>query len=483
MRVSAAETTRVGRAEPAKTTVAGRMASPEVKAAVGSTVMILFIIALISPIYFNIGTLRLNLHRVILLIAFVPLFFQLVSGKAGGVRAADVFFFLYSAWIGVALFVVHGTIQIPFIGITIVEILGGYMLGRVYIRSPADYRLFFKYFAWALLFLLPFVLFEQMTRRPLLNEILGSAFEVIRYTDRPQRNGMNRVQGSFEHPILFGLFCALAVTNFWYLFRDNLAKRLSLTGLAIFMTLMSMSSAPLLSVITQLGMIVWEKISKANWKLLGVLSVIGYVVIDLLSNRTPVQVLISYATLNPATAANRLHIWTWGTQNVAANPIFGIGLNDWFRAPWMVSGSVDNFWLLTAMRYGLPAVIFLIIAVLANLSGIMRRKGLSEDERTCRTAYFVASIGLFLTLGTVHVWGSTAVLVSFFIGAGAWMATAGHAPGAEADGDAPETRGPARRAPRERDADRSKPASAPAVETRADPRRPVALPLTRGPRR
>ena len=128
MRVSAAETTRVGRAEPAKTTVAGRMASPEVKAAVGSTVMILFIIALISPIYFNIGTLRLNLHRVILLIAFVPLFFQLVSGKAGGVRAADVFFFLYSAWIGVALFVVHGTIQIPFIGITIVEILGGYML-------------------------------------------------------------------------------------------------------------------------------------------------------------------------------------------------------------------------------------------------------------------------------------------------------------------------------------------------------------------
>ena len=177
---------------------------------------------------------------------------------------------------------------------------------------------------------------------------------------------MNRVQGSFEHPILFGLFCALAVTNFWYLFRDNLAKRLSLTGLAIFMTLMSMSSAPLLSVITQLGMIVWEKISKANWKLLGVLSVIGYVVIDLLSNRTPVQVLISYATLNPATAANRLHIWTWGTQNVAANPIFGIGLNDWFRAPWMVSGSVDNFWLLTAMRYGLPAVIFLIIAVLAE---------------------------------------------------------------------------------------------------------------------
>ena len=483
MRVSAAETTRAGRAGPAKTAVAERMASPEVKAAVGSTVLILFIIALISPVYFNIGTLRLNLHRVILLIAFVPLFFQLVGGKAGPIRAADVFFLLYSAWIGVALFAVHGTVQIPFIGITIVEILGGYMLGRVYIRSAADYRLFFKYFAWALIFLLPFVIFEQMTRRPLLNEILGSVFDVIRYTDRPQRNGMNRVQATFEHPILFGLFCALAVTNFWYLFRDNLAKRLSLTGLAVFMTLMSMSSAPLLSVITQFGIIVWEKISKANWKLLAVLSVTGYVVIDLLSNRTPVQVLISYATLNPATAANRLHIWTWGTQNVAANPIFGIGLNDWFRAPWMVSSSVDNFWLLTAMRYGLPAVTFLIMAVLLNLRGIMRAKGLSEDQRTCRTAYFVASIGLFLTLGTVHVWGSTAVVVSFFIGAGAWMATAGHAPGAEADAEAPETRTPARRAPPGRDVDRPRPAPPQPAGTADNPRRPAALPLTRGPRR
>ena len=56
-------------------------------------------------------------------------------------------------------------------------------------------------------------------------------------------------------------------------------------------------------------MIVWEKMTGAKWKLLALLGVLAYIVVDLLSNRSPIQVLISYGTFNQGTAYNRVLIW------------------------------------------------------------------------------------------------------------------------------------------------------------------------------
>ena len=38
----------------------------------------------------------------------------------------------------------------------------------------------------------------------------------------------------------------------------------------------------------QFWMIVWEKVTGAKWKLLALLGVLAYIVVDLLSNRSPV---------------------------------------------------------------------------------------------------------------------------------------------------------------------------------------------------
>jgi len=214
----------------------------------GAAVLLaLFLVSLLIPARIFVGGMLLSPDRIFLLLAFVPLFFRLVGGKIGPIRPVDILIGLYCLWIALALFIAHGAERIAFIGITIVELFGGYLVGRTLVLGEKDYRAFFRYFVYAMLFLLPFVLIEQMTRRLLISEIVGFAFPTYPYVNFDQRMGLNRIQSVFEHPILFGLFWSVGIANLYFLSRDRLSKGLPQVGLAGFMTFMSLSSAPILA--------------------------------------------------------------------------------------------------------------------------------------------------------------------------------------------------------------------------------------------
>ena len=118
----------------------------------------------------------------------------------------------------------------------------------------------------------------------------------------------------------------------------------------------------------QTGLIGWEVLTRgirARWRLLSLGCVLAYFSIDLLSNRTPFHVIVTYLTFNVQTGYNRILIWQYGSAEVLRHPIFGIGLGDWERPAWM-SSSMDNFWLVIAVRYGLPAFILICRAVILN---------------------------------------------------------------------------------------------------------------------
>ena len=440
------------RTAPARRTgVAAAPATPSDEATGSSILLALFLGSLLLPVKMHFGDLMFTPTRLFLFIMFIPLFFRLVGGKAGRILPVDWFMFLYCAWIALALVVNHGLERVAFAGSAVIELFGGYLVGRTVVRSGADYRAFFRYFLYFLLFLLPFVISEQFTRRVFINEILGSLFDTYPYVDHEIRMGLSRIQTVFEHPILFGLFCSIAITNFWFLYRDHLSKALSATGFAVFMTFMSLSSAAVIAIMIQLGMIVWEKVTGAKWKLLAGLAVAAYIVVDLLSNRTPAEVLISYGTFNQSTAYNRIHIWNYGILNIQSSPIFGIGLSDWVRPAW-ISPSFDNFWLLQAMRYGIPALLLLVLGLVFNLRSIFANADLGPADRQCRTGHVTGLVALFFTLATVHVWGPASTVVMCYFGAGVWLAGTGAAseaaePGAAArDARDPAGGEPARRA-------------------------------------
>ena len=103
----------------------------------------------------------------------------------------------------------------------------------------------------------------------------------------------------------------------------------------------------------------------------------------------------------------------------------------------------------------------------------MRQRQLSEEAASYRRGYLVAWVGLIFVLATVIIWGSVAVMVMAYIGAGAWFYTgdAGEAP------EAPPRRRPTPGRPR---GGPGPPAAAagPRRAPRGRPRRPPRPPPT-----
>ena len=406
-------------------TDAGEIAGPRATRSIGfKPIMLgLFIAAVLMPIRIYIGDFRVDPFRIYLLIGFIPMAIMMLSGRAGRLTLVDGLMVAYALWIVVALTHNHGNWGITNGGITVAELLGGYMLGRLMIRSVADFDRLVRYLIASLVVILPFVVHEFVTGRWLIGELLRP-IAPVGPEHSGERLGFTRVQAGFPHPILYGLYASITFACAYYLYRDRvgvMVRRVAFVGV---MTFAALSSGPLLSLFVQGGLIVWDKITRGRWMLLGVLAVIGYVVVDLLSNRTPVQIFVQTFTLNPTTAYWRIHIFEYGSQAALNNPIFGIGHHDHPRPFWLTS-SVDNFWLLNAMRYGLVGFGLLAAAVVLNALNIIRLQNLSRAAHDARLAFLVSFAGLAFTLSTVHVWDSISSMVFVFLGAGAFLYTGG----------------------------------------------------------
>ncbi len=384
----------------------------------------IFIISLLPPIYFFIGTLRLSTDRLLLLILFIPMVLKFVGGQAGRIQLCDVLIILFSIWLIITFVFHHGLERLNYSIISMVEILGAYLAGRVLVRSAAAYRTFMMLFLLSMLFLLPFGLVELFTNRNILQEVFGQFFpHYVKGRTSYGRMGLERVMAGFPHPILFGLFCSVAFASAAAVFGKSAFRWLAVALFVVGMTFMSLSSGPLIAIAAQLVLLLWGKITGGKWWLFALLFWSAYITVDLLSNRTPITIMINYITFNPATAWARVNIYTFGIREVWANPLFGIGLNDWARPYWL-TGSVDNFWLLNAMRHGVPGFLFVFGTMLALCRAICKADIPSAELRRWRTGYIITVTGLVVTLCTVHIWSEVAVFVFFFLGAGMWFTEA-----------------------------------------------------------
>lgn len=399
-------------------------------------VLLFFMLGMVIPIWMRVGPLLLMPHRVVLMVLFVPLLGMLLAGKAGKLRSFDVLMIGSALWAVLAL-AVNGTelgASLPQqMGVYVLESLGAYLLARVAIRSAAEFAYFTRLFFYALLILVPFGVLEAVTHRAVMLELIPKSVGIV---NANERWGLRRAQTVFGHPILFGVFCSVGFGLFWYMMRSKLTK-LGGALLAFTGTFVALSSGALVSISMQIIFMLWDRMARGiprRWMIFGVLSVLAYFVIDLLSNRTPFHVLITYATFNSGNSYNRILIWRFGMENVWANPFFGLGadITTWARPSWM-SSSADNYWLLLTMQYGIPC-----FAMLAGaLWLIIRRVALAPLKdplaMACRAGYLTAAGGLIIAGGTVHFWHGVMAFVMFFLGAGVWAIDAGAADKARGD--------------------------------------------------
>ena len=396
--------------------------------------VVLYLIAVMLPIGFNLGPIYLTLIRLVLLATIIPLTFQLLSGKFGGILIPDVFFFLHVFWIIIAITVNDPDRALEYVGSTAIEFIGSYVLARAYIRTSEDFLLLSRALVLMIVLTLPFGLYELVTNNPLILQFLeripGIRTEwVVRGPDEI-RMGLFRVQGTFPHPIHYGIFASMGFALCFIGLKGvyGNTKRYIASGTMVLCTFLSLSSGALLPVMLQIGLIFWAMIfnfTRYRWLILGILTGAAYIVVDILSNRGPIMVFMSYATFSPWNAYWRALIFEFGMNNVWANPWLGIGITaDWVRPNWMHTSSVDNYWLVMALRYGIPGFLFVAIGFLQPLWPIGRRS-FDSDQLLWqqRRAWMFLFIGLTMGLATVHVWSTLFSFIFFMFGAGMFFLT------------------------------------------------------------
>ena len=408
----------------------------------------LYLLTVVLPVSMNVGSIYLTSLRVLLLVVTIPMLVRMLSGQYGKVLPTDWLFLGHALWLTIALAVNNPDRviqQAPSVG---VEFLGGYVLARGTIRSAGDFIALCRVLIGFVLLSLPFALLETQNGRPLVLEAIAAlpGIDSLAFTRDDHRLGMARVQFTFAHPIHYGLFCSVVFSMAFVALRGVTSefRRYVTAALVAVAGFTALSSGALLAIVLQMALIGWAFVFRGVewrwWLLLGMFA-LAWVAIDMLSNRTPIQVFMSYATFSAHNAYWRSIIFEWGMMNifgsdmndVPASPVFGIGLKDWVRPYFMNSGSMDNFWLVMGVRYGLPGFLLVALGWASMVARLMRlRLPAGHPQLMIRRACVFTLLGLSFTLATVHVWGNVFSFVLFVVGSMAWLVQPGAQDGGEA---------------------------------------------------
>jgi hypothetical protein len=391
--------------------------------------VIFLIIAFLCPTEFSIfvADLRIPPHRLALLILLPLAFIQLLLNKGHKIRLFDVTMIVFNIWT-VAIFMYHQGDRdgLVYGGSLALDGLGAYLVARVWIRDAAQFHAVLKLMSTAILVAALIALPETLFGHTYTHDILRSLTGYVHPTAVEHRLGLTRAYGTFDHPIHYGTFCAALFAQFWYASTSQ-KKRWKRAALLSGATFLGLSSAPLLCLGMQVAMLVWERLTRGipSRTTLTLTIFVGlYIGASMVMNRSPINVIATGLTLDPWTGYYRLQIWQYGLQNVYAFPWTGIGLNDWERPWWMVSSTVDAFWLVITMREGLPGI-FLILCSIALMARAVAKRGLNHPSAAVRRnarGWLMSLIALSLIGCTVHYWNVLYAYFFFFVGLSGWLA-------------------------------------------------------------
>jgi hypothetical protein len=174
-----------------------------------------------------------------------------------------------------------------------------------------------------------------------------------------------------------------------------------------------------------------ERVTNLTWRLFFVVTGVLVFVAETATGSGTYGLLMRYASFNTLSSYNRVLIWQYGTQNVRENPWFGLGYADWKRPDWMNSSSMDHFWLLMAVRFGIiPSVLMAIATIVVVL--MLMRAATAAPSYVDRRAYkgLAISLGVFgLGIISVALWLSAHIWFFMLIGLSVSVSVAAlHAP-------------------------------------------------------
>lgn len=410
----------------------------------------LLVVSFLCPTELSLylGGLRLPPHRVALILLLLPALWRFMRDRRIKLHLFDVVFFLYNAWtVGVFLHHLGQAEGLPFGGSLALESFAAYVVARAYVVDYDTFQGTLKVLVGAIFVTGAIALPEAVSGKHYVHEWLGALTGYHHPIGHETRLGLTRAYGTFDHPIHLGTFCASIIAMVWFA-TERLKQRRKRAAILAASTVMGLSSAPMLCFGLQAGLITWDRVTRGMVSRLTItlVGLVGlYIGASLVSTRSPIAFIATGMTLDSWTGYYRLVIWEHGLENVWANPWTGLGLGDWTRPWWMVSASVDAFWLLIAMRAGIPAIALLALAIGLLVKGVWKRAR-RADPRIRRSAmgWTMSLIALSLVACTVHFWNVLYAYFFFFLGLAGWICEAPRfvraAATARAGGPAPRPR-------------------------------------------
>lgn len=393
------------------------------------------LITSLIPLQFEIAGLLLSPLR-IFLIGIVPyLIVRALSGAAGRPVFSDYAIVFFCGWMALSILVHHSVGRmLTFAGSNVLLILGGYLIGRVVIRSASDFLSLVKALFIAVLCLLPLAIWETFLLKPAL--IIGwvNQFDWVRGyvgSEVQIRFGLNRAQVVMTHAIHFGIFCSLSFSVFFLGMtnRLSLGKRCLGGFLIAFATACSLSSGPLGSIIFQSALIGYAILFHsvpAQWKIAQRGGLLLYVILELNTTKAAFFALAEKISYSSHNAYTRQIMISTATDLMARYPLFGWGLRSWPLPYWMrYSSSIDNYWAVLGGGFGIPTILSVLAAFIwpmIRAGGNRLRKG--SDLYWVRVSWTIQMMGMIIVLATVHLWGPLTTIVYMMLGAGMFLMNA-----------------------------------------------------------
>lgn len=367
--------------------------------------LIIFFYSLLLPpeIFFEISGFRFYGFRLVEFGLFPYVLLQLLSGRIK-INIVDILNIFSTAWIVISYSAIHDLLFAIESGTVLAaDILIAYFLARVCIRNISDIRHFLLRilpgvgFSAAMLFLESVL--GELIFRPAISSLFGSARESDFGLRAETRLGLLRAYGPFYHPIMAGMFLTSLLPLYILIAKP---RKISVLGvMSCLGAVFCLSSSAFLGIILVYGLYAYEKIQRVianiNWPLLVVVAFTILVTLHIFSENGIIAVLNRYLLLNPSTGYYRTLIWEYAGAAAMENPLYGIGRNEWYRPPWMRSGSIDAHFLLLAVRHGMPSAISAFSAYLVTIFILSRRVSTAKNNES-RNMFLALAIALFTVL-------------------------------------------------------------------------------------
>jgi len=384
-----------------------------------------------SEFNFTLGSLVLNPYRLVL-ICLAPYMIYLTISKSRNVEwgLSDALALAIGTWPIIA-FTLNTDLStgLESGGILALELILPYFLIRLNVNTHEQRIAFAKtlFLMVSVLFLLglPDAIFGRHFIRELSGILAGSPYSGI----PEQRFGIWRALGPTDHGIIFGTLCATAFPAAVILAKKH-PKFWVVAVLSVGGTIISASSAPILAMTVQLGMLVWARLTQGlrfRWWLLLGLFIVFYFIIDIISNRDPIRVMFTYLLINPQTGYARYYMWT-NSISVAAQSTWGLivgygysteifSIIDNFYWRNLLEHTIDSFWLVLMLRFGVTSVLLYLILVILVFSKSLNYVFSSNRrrDRYFMQAWFIAAFAMTLIAATVHFWGYVACVYMMLI--------------------------------------------------------------------